>query len=183
MWGRSVRAALGRPLVAAAAGSSATMSRLVRSTRRAQVAALSAEVVALRVTVAEMRDAVAAAEARADALAAELAVARELAVAPVQGPAALPPAGPPASLELPLVRLALARSAGRSLTREMAAALASPDRGADTARTEIVLADLPERLLLDPVADRAAGADPVDPAGQPAPTATPAEQAPARRIA
>ena len=57
----------------------------------------------------------------------------------------MPPAGPPATLELPLVRLALARSAGRSLTREMAAALASPDRSQDTARTEIVLADLPER--------------------------------------
>lgn len=182
VWGRSVRTALRRPLVAAAAGTTATMSRLVRSTRRAQVAALSAEVIALRVTVAEMRDAVARAEARAESLAAELAVTRELAAAPVQGPAAMPPAGPPATLELPLVRLALARSAGRSLTREMAAALASPDRSQDTARTEIVLADLPERGLLDPVTDRTA--DPVDPAaasdGQPA--VVPADQG-ARRIA
>lgn len=169
MWGRSLRAALGRPVVAAAGGTTATMSRLVRSTRRAQVAALSAEVIGLRVTVAEMRDAVARAEARAEELAAELAIARALATAPVQGPAALPPAGPPPTLELPLVRLALARSAGRSLTREMAAALASPDRGADTARTEIVLADLPERGLLDPVTHRATElAEPVDPAGQPA---------------
>ena len=180
MWGRSVRAVLARPLVAAASGATATMSRLVRSTRRAQVAALSAEVVALRLTVAEMRDAVTRAEARAEELAAELAAARELLVAPVHGPVAMPPAGPPATLELPLVRLALARSAGRSLTREMAAALSSPDRGPDTARTEIVLADLPERVLLDPVTDRAA--EPVDPAGQPAPVAVPAEP-PARRIA
>src|SRR5215218_11482528 len=82
VWGRSLRAALARPLVAAAAGTSATMSRLVRSTRRAQLAALSAEVVALRVTMAEMRDAVVRAEARAEELAAELAVAREMVAAP-----------------------------------------------------------------------------------------------------
>lgn len=162
MWGRSVRS-----------GVTGSMARLVRSTRRAQLAALSAEVIALRVTVAEMRDAVVRAEARADALAAELATARELAAAPVQGPAALPPAGPPATLELPLVRLALARAAGRTLDREMAAALASPDRGPDTAPTEIVLADLPERQLLDATLDR--DAQPVDPAGVPA-AATPAVQ-------
>jgi hypothetical protein len=166
VWGRSVRA-----------GVTGSMARLVRSTRRAQLAALSAEVIALRVTVAEMRDAVTRAEARAEALATELTAARELAAAPVQGPAALPPAGPPATLELPLVRLALARSAGLSLNREMAAALANADRGPDTARTEIVLADLPERQLLDPAVDRAA-ADPVDPAGAPA-AAQPAQ----RRIA
>jgi len=183
VWGRSVRAALARPVVAAAAGSTATLSRLVRSTRRAQVAALSAEVVALRLTVGEMRDAVARAEARAEAMAAQLSTVRELAAAPVQGPAALPPTGPPSTLELPLVRLALARSAGRSLSREMAAALASPDRGPDTARSEIVLADLPERVLLDPVTDRAA--EPVDPAGQPVdPAGQPASQpASTRRIA
>jgi hypothetical protein len=178
VWGRSVRSALTRPLVAAAAGAMATMSLLVRSTRRAQVAALTAEVVALRVTVAEMRDALARAEARAGSLAAALATARELAAAPVQGPAALPPTGPPASLELPLVRLALARSAGRSLSFEMAVALAGPDRGSDTARTEIVLADLPERIMLDPVSDRAA--EPVDPA---AAATVPAEQGATRRIA
>lgn len=159
----------------------AALSRLARSSRRARVAALTAEVVALRVTVTEMRDAVARADTRTEALAAELSVARELAAAPVQGPAALPPAGPPATLELPLVRLALARSAGRSLTREMATALAGADRGLDTARTEIVLADLPERSLLDPVTDRAGDRpESADPTGQPA--AVPAGRG-ARRIA
>jgi hypothetical protein len=46
-----------------------------------------------------------------------------------------------------------------------------------------VLADLPERVLLDPVTDRAA--EPVDPAGQPVdPAGQPASQpASTRRIA
>ena len=155
MWGQSItRAVFG--------GTGGSLARLFRSGHKARLAALDAEVVALRVTVAQMREAVAAAEATATALAAELAATRDLLTAPAQGPAAMPVAGPPVALELPLVRLALARTAGRTLDREMAAALAAADRSPDTARTEIVLSDLPERSLLDPVANRAAA--PVDPA-------------------
>jgi len=69
----------------------------------------------------------------------------------------VPELGPPVALELPLVRLALARTAGRTLDREMAAALATADRSPDTVRTEIVLSDLPERSLLDPASDRGSG--------------------------
>jgi hypothetical protein len=179
------------------------MDGLVRSRNRARRAALLAEVAALRVTVAEMRAALEHAETQAARLAAdlattraelttttvhlaatraELAAARELLVAPVQGPVL-----PPATLEMPLVRLALSRSVQPVLTRDMAVALASPDRGADTARTEIVLADLPERPLLDPKADRdneprdAALAKAADDAA-PAKAAKAAEDA-ARRIA
>jgi hypothetical protein len=173
VWGQSIT----RTLSGAVGGS---LGRLFRSGQKARLAALDAEVVALRVTVAQMREAVATAEAAATALAAELAATRELLTAPAQGPAALPPAGPPVALELPLVRLALARTAGRTLSREMAAALATADRSPDTARTEIVLADLPERELLDPVADR--GAAPVDPAAAAA-TTPPAEAGADRRIA
>lgn len=52
------------------------------------------------------------------------------------------------------MRLALERVADPPLTREMALALAAPDRGADTAEVRILLGDLPERRLLDPVEDR-----------------------------
>ena len=45
--------------------------------QKARLAALDAEVVALRVTVAQMREAVAAAEATATTMAAELTVTRE----------------------------------------------------------------------------------------------------------
>ena len=150
----------------------ATMARLLRSRHSARTAALSAEVIALRVTVGEMRAALDRADARVEALAVRLAAAREVAAAPVQGPATAPPVAAPAqvSLEMPLVRLALARTAGLSLTREMAAALAAPDRGPDTATTEIVLADLPERPLLDPTADRDAA--PLDHAAAAADTPT-----------
>jgi hypothetical protein len=168
VWGQSITSAL-----AGAVGG--TLGRLFRTGQRARLAALDAEVVALRLTVAQMREAVASAEAAATAAAAELAAtreqlatnleqlasSREQLTAPVQGPAAMPVTGPPVALELPLVRLALARTAGRTLDREMAAALAAADRSPDTARTEIVLSDLPERSLLDPVADR--GDAPVDP--------------------
>ena len=158
MWGQSITSAL----FGGTGGSGGSLARLFRSGQKARLAALDAEVVALRLTVAQMREAVTAAEATATALAAELAATRDLLTTPVHGPAAMPVAGPPVALELPLVRLALARTAGRTLDREMAAALASADRSPDTARTEIVLSDLPERSLLDPVADR--GAAPVAPA-------------------
>jgi hypothetical protein len=167
------------------------MDGLVRSRNRARRAALLAEVAALRVTVAEMRAAVELVEAQAARLAAdlatttaqlttttvelastraELAAARGQIEAPVQGPVM-----PPATLEMPLVRLALSRAVQPVLTREMALALASPDRGADSARTQIVLSDLPEQPLLDPTADR--DSEPRDHAA----LATPADAA--RRIA
>jgi hypothetical protein len=169
VWGQSITSALAR-------GTGGSLARLFRSGQKARLAALDAEVVALRVTVAQMREAVAAADATSTALAAELTTTRdqltttrdqltttrELLTAPAHGPAVPPVAGPPVALELPLVRLALARTAGRTLDREMAAALATADRSPDTAQTEIVLSDLPERSLLDPAADRAAA--PVDPA-------------------
>jgi hypothetical protein len=171
------------------------MDGLVRSRNRARRAALLAEVAALRVTVAEMRAALDHAEAAAARLAADLATARaelttttvhlaaaqaelvatrEQLRAPVQGPAL-----PPATLEMPLVRLALSRAVQPVLTREMALALAAPDRSPDTAPTEIILADLPERPLLDPKADR--DAEPRDPAAATASAA--ADEDAARRIA
>jgi len=151
-WAQSITSTLAR-------GTGGSLGRLFRSGQKARLAALDAEVVALRLTVAQMREAVASAEATATALAAELAATREQLTAPAQGPA-VPELGPPVALELPLVRLALARTAGRTLDREMAAALATADRSPDTVRTEIVLSDLPERSLLDPASDR--GSEPAD---------------------
>ena len=73
------------------------------------------------------------------------------------------------TLRMPLVRLALGDPADVASGPDVAAALASPDRGPDTAETEIVLqpaptpadrlawtvlAELPERPLLDPRSDR-----------------------------
>lgn len=115
---------------------------------------MRAEVVALRVLVAELRADLETTLARSAELTAELAAART----PVVVPAA--PAGP--SLQLPLVRLALDRAVEPALTRDMALALSAPDRGEDTASTEIVLGGLPERSLLDPREDR--DSEPVDPA-------------------
>ena len=87
VWGQSTtRAVFG--------GTGGSLARLFRSGQKARLAALDAEVVALRVTVAQMREAVAAAEAAATALTAELAASRDLLTAPAQGPAAMPVAGP-----------------------------------------------------------------------------------------
>ncbi|HTE73025.1 MAG TPA: hypothetical protein VK640_07480 [Actinomycetes bacterium] len=182
VWGRALSGAVG-----------GSLGRLFRSSQKARLAALDAEVVALRVTVAQMREAVAAAEATATTLAfdltatrgelsatrEQLATTRDQLTAPAHGPAAMPVADPPVALELPLVRLALARTAGRTLDREMAAALASADRSPDTARTEIVLSDLPERTLLDPATDR--GSEPADPAAEVAAAATTADAGSAGR--
>lgn len=110
--------------------------------KAARAAALQAEVIALRATVASLREDLETALARGTELAARLAAE---AAAPLVAPA---------TLELPLVRLALAREVDPPLSREMAVALAAPDRGEDTARVEIVLAEFPERPLLDPVFDR-----------------------------
>lgn len=126
--------------------------RLIRSAlggragvRPARAAALQAEVIGLRATVTALRRDLDLALARSAELAARLAAD---AAAPVEAVA------PPVLLELPLLRLALTRVAEPALTREMAIALSAPDRGEDTARVEIVLADLPERSLLDPLTDR-----------------------------
>lgn len=145
---------------------------MLRSRNRVRVAALRAEIVALRATVATLQE--------------ELARVREAEAATAAATVAVPAA--PArgvTLDLPLVRLALADVA--------------VDRGYDTALTEIVLepatapgdrlawsvlANLPERPLLDPRLDR--DSDPVDHAvDNPARHAAAAEDpvAPHRRTA
>ena len=147
---------------------STSLRRLVRSRDDVRAAALEAEVVALRATVAGLRADLESAlarsaelsahleQARADAAAAEAAAAAAAAAVEPEVEAA----PPVVSLQLPLVRMALAREAEPALTRDMALALTTPDRGEDTARTEIVLRDLPEHPLLDPKADR--DREPVD---------------------
>ena len=166
---------------------------MVRSRDRARTAALQAEVVALRSLVAELREELG--RVRAEAAAAVAAAA----------PAAAPAVTAPAelaevrwvTLQMPLVQLALGDPADVTKGPEVAAALANPDRGADTAETEIVLdpapapavaptpapaaaaagpadrlawtvlANLPERPLLDPRSDR--DSEPRDPAATAAP--------------
>jgi hypothetical protein len=160
---------------------------MVRSRDRARTAALQAEVVALRSVVAQLRD--------------ELGRVRAEAAAAVA--AAVPAAAPEladvrwVTLQMPLVQLALGDPADVTQGPEVAAALAHPDRGEDTAETEIVLdpapvldpaavlehalartpadrlawtvlANLPERPLLDPRSDR--DSEPRDPAATAAPT-------------
>ncbi len=99
------------------------------------------------------------------------------------------------TLQMPLVQVALGDPAEVASGPDVAAALASPDRSPDTAETEIVLAatpapadrlawsvlaNLPERPLLDPRSDR--DAEPRDPAAA-APAAVAAEAAEQRRTA
>jgi hypothetical protein len=155
------------------------MTALVRSRDRARTAALQAEVVVLRAAVAGLRDELARVQAAASAAAEASAVAAEAAAA--EAAEALAVAGEPAprwlTLQLPLVRLALGDPAEVATGPDVAAALASPDRGLDTAEVEVVLetapapadrlawsvlANLPERPLLDPTLDR--DAEPRDPA-------------------
>jgi hypothetical protein len=143
---------------------------MVRSRDEARTAALRAEVVALRATVAELR--------------AELASLRSAqaveAVHAVQAGVAEPVAAESpdvgwVTLRMPLVKLALGDPAAVATGPDVAAALASPDRGEDTVAIELVLepspppadrlawsvlANLPERRLLDPTADR--DQEPVD---------------------
>jgi hypothetical protein len=168
---------------------------MVRSRDRARTAALQAEVVALRSLVAELREELGRVRAEAAAAAAASAAA---AVAPaVPAPAELAEVRW-VTLQMPLVQLALGDPADVTKGPEVAAALAHPDRGADTAETEIVLdpapapagaptpapaaaaagpadrlawtvlANLPERPLLDPRSDR--DSEPRDPAASAAPT-------------
>jgi hypothetical protein len=158
---------------------------MVRSRDRARTAALQAEVVALRSVVAQLRDELGRVRAEAAAAAAVVAPAPE--VAEVRW----------VTLQMPLVQLALGDPADVTKGPEVAAALAHPDRGEDTAQTEIVLdpapildpaavlehalartpadrlawtvlANLPERPLLDPRSDR--DSEPRDPAATAAPT-------------
>jgi len=133
---------------------------MVRSRDEARTAALRAEVVALRATVAELR--------------AELAAMRSV-EAPATAPVAAEPVAAEAAgvgwvtLQMPLVKLALGDPDAVATGPDVAAALASPDRGEDTVEIELVLepspppadrlawsvlANLPERRLLDPKTDR-----------------------------
>ena len=136
----------------------------MRSRDRARTAALQAEVVALRATVTSLR--------------AELAAVQAAAV--MAEPVAAEPGW--VTLRMPLVRLALGDPDDVAAGPDVAAALASPDRSPDTAETEIVLepapmpadrlawtvlAQLPERPLLDPRTDR--DAEPRDPAAEATP--------------
>ena len=168
---------------------------MVRSRDRARTAALQAEVVALRSVVAQLRDELG--RVRAEATAAAEAAAAAV-VAPVPAPAAAELAEVRwVTLQMPLVQLALGDPTDVTQGPEVAAALANPDRGLDTAETEIVLdpapvldpaavlehalartpadrlawtvlANLPERPLLDPRSDR--DSEPRDPAATTAPT-------------
>ena len=164
----------------------------MRSGERARTAALQAEVVALRATVSQLRSELARVTAAADVTAAAAATAAAASAAsPVQVAAAPVPVAAAESdvrwvtLQMPLVQVALGDPAEVASGPDVAAALASPDRGPDTAETEIVLAatpapadrlawsvlanlperplaNLPERPLLDPRSDR--DAEPRDPA-------------------
>ena len=157
---------------------------MVRSRDKARAAALAAEVVALRATVAELRAELARVRAEAAAT-----VARAV---PVEITAADPRW---VTLQMPLVKLALGDPDAVATGPDVAAALASPDRGEDTVEVELVLvptpppadrlawsvlANLPERRLLDPTADR--DQDPVDHAREAAALAE-ATRTPDRRTA
>ena len=145
------------------------LTSLVRSRDTARTAALQAEVVALRTTVAELRAELGRVRAEAaDAVAAAAARAEAVPAVAEQEPRWL-------TLQMPLVKLALGDPDDVASGPDVAAALASPDRSPDTVETEIVLeptpapadrlawsvlANLPERPLLDPRADR--DQEPVD---------------------
>ena len=158
---------------------------MVRSRDRARTAALQAEVVALRSVVAQLRDELGRVRAEAAAAAAAAVVAQAAVPAPELAEVRW------VTLQMPLVQLALGDPADVTQGPEVAAALAHPDRGLDTAETEIVLdpvlepaaalartpadrlawtvlANLPERPLLDPRSDR--DSEPRDPAATAAPT-------------
>jgi len=163
---------------------------MVRSRDRARTAALQAEVVALRAIVAELREELGRVRAEAAASAAAAVAAAAPAPADLTEVRWL-------TLQMPLVQLAVGDPADVTKGPEVAAALAHPDRGEDTAETEIVLdpapalepaavleqalarppadrlawtvlANLPERPLLDPRSDR--DSEPRDPAATAAPT-------------
>jgi hypothetical protein len=158
---------------------------MVRSRDEARTAALRAEVVALRAVVAELRAELAALQSTqvvAGAVTAEPVAAESAEVGWV-------------TLQMPLVKLALGDPDAVATGPDVAAALASPDRGEDTVEIELVLepspppadrlawsvlANLPERRLLDPTADR--DQEPVDHSGEAAALAE-ATSTPDRRTA
>jgi hypothetical protein len=144
---------------------------MVRSRDDARTAALRAEVVALRATVAELR----AELAWMTRAAAEATEAAELAQRATAAPTAMPKSVEQAAengwvtLQMPLVKMALGDPDAVATGPDVAAALASPDRGEDTVEIELVLepspppadrlawsvlANLPEGRLLDPRVDR-----------------------------
>jgi len=157
---------------------------MVRSRDKARAAALHAEVVALRATVADLRAELTRVREEAAA-----AVARAVPVEVTESDARW------VTLQMPLVKLALGDPADVTAGPDVAAALATPDRSPDTVVTEIVLeptpapadrlawsvlANLPERPLLDPRVDR--DSEPRDPAAA-ATAATTAATAQHRRTA
>lgn len=164
---------------------------MVRSRDKARTAALEAEVVALRAMVADLRTELD--RARVDAAVSATAAATALEAAAEERPVSW------VTLEMPLVALALGDPADVASGPDVAAALAAPDRSPDTVETEIVLepapapadrlawsvlANLPERPLLDPRIDR--DQEPVDHAAEPAEAAETLEavtEAPQRRSA
>lgn len=140
------------------------LTALVRSRDDARTAALEAEVVALRATVAELRSELARIQVAA-------AAAEQARVAAVERAEAFETAAELrwTTLRMPLVKVALGDPADVTSGPEVAAALAGADRSEDTVITEIVLeptpapadrlawsvlANLPERRLLDPKTDR-----------------------------
>ncbi len=156
---------------------------MVRSRDEARTAALRAEVVALRATVADLR-------VELDHMHAEAAVTavRERALEEAADSRWV-------TLRMPLVKLALSDPADVAAGPDVAAALAAPDRGEDSVETVIVLeptpapadrlawsvlAGYPERELLDPRADR--DQEPHDPAAAPG-TEPAARAVPHRRTA
>lgn len=160
------------------------LTSLVRSRDKARSAALEAEVVALRATVLELRAELD--RARVDAAVSAAAAATALEAAQAAQTTAAGPRPGWVTIEMPLVTLALRDPAEVAAGPDVAAALAAPDRSPDAVDTEIVLeptpapddrlawrvlANLPERPLLDPRLDR--DQEPADPAVG---TSTPAEQ-------
>ncbi len=145
---------------------------MVRSRDDARTAALRAEVVALRATVAGLR----AELAWMTRAAAEATEAAELAQRATAAPTAMPLKSVEqaaevgwVTLQMPLVKMALGDPDAVATGPDVAAALASPDRGEDTVAIELVLepspppadrlawsvlANLPEGRLLDPRVDR-----------------------------
>lgn len=150
---------------------------MLRTRNRVRTAALRAEIIALRATVTSLRDEVVtlrAQAATAAVTAAENAAALAAAAAEqLAGPAEQVATPGYLTLDLPLVRLALADVAvdrGPDAALNEIVLSTSPVTAGGEAVEELTVARLPERKLLDPKADR--DSEPVDPA-----TATPAEVA------
>src|SRR3954462_6503500 len=119
------------------------LTSMVRSRDEARTAALRAEVVALRATVAELR--------------AELAALRSVPAAAAEAVAAESAEAGWVTLQMPLVKMALGDPDAVATGPDVAAALASPDRGEDTVEIELVLEPSP------PPAHRLPGGRPARP--------------------